>query len=213
MKKSLRYAQYAALVAMVSAAAMPAQAQNRRGGTTPPPATTQAPVANPAASAAPKTGIRPYREIITDKAKTDNGMFKVHRLDGKYFFEIPDSMFNREMLVVTRYAKTPTIDGTYGGEELNEQVWKWQRRDKQVLVRVPSYRNVAAKGTDMYQSVQNSNLDAVLASFDIKALNKDSNSVVIDVTDLYAKDVQSLGLPQSLRTQYKFLQWTIPVHT
>jgi len=176
-------------------------AQNRRNAPPPP---TPATIATPTPAAATlKTGIRPYKEIITDKAKTDDGLFKVHRLDGKYFYEIPDSLFDREMLVVTRYAKTPTVDGTYGGEELNEQVWKWQRRDKQVFIRVPSYRNIAAKETEMFEAVRNSNLDAVLSSFEIKALNKDSNSVVIDVTDLYSKDVQSLGLPQSLRTLYK----------
>jgi FKBP-type peptidyl-prolyl cis-trans isomerase 2 len=71
------------------------------------------------------------------------------------------------------------------------------------MIRIPSYRNIADKKTEMFEAVKNSNLDAVLSSFDIKAINKDSNSVVIDVTDLYAKDVQSLGLPQSTRTQYK----------
>ena len=166
------------------------------------------PTAEPAKAAAPaattpKAGIKPYKEVITDKAKTDNGLFKVHRLDGKYFYEIPDSLFNREMLVVTRYAKTPTVDGTYGGEELNEQIWKWQRREKQVMIRIPSYDNIADEKTEMFEAVKNSNLDAVLASFDIKAINKDSASVVIDVTDLYAKDIQSLGLPQSIRTKYK----------
>lgn len=194
---------FAALAALVLVSGLnDLQAQDRRKKDTPAPApaTTAAPAP---AAATPKNGIKPYKEVITDKAKTDKGLFKVHRLDGKYFFEIPDSLFNREMLVVTRYAKTPTVDGTYGGEELNEQVWKWQKRDKQVLIRIPSYRNIASKDTEMVQAVNNSNLDAVLSSFDIRAINKDSNSVVIDVTDLYAKDVQSLGLPQSLRTQYK----------
>ena len=160
-------------------------------------------VTPPIPAATSKTGIKSYKDIITAKATTDNGLFKVHRLDGKYFYEIPDSLFNREMLMVTRYAKTPTVDGSYGGEELNKQVWKWQLREKQVFIRIPSFENVAAKGSDMYQAVLNSNLDAVLASFDVKAFNKDSNSVVIDVTELYTRDVQSLGLPLALRTRYK----------
>ncbi|HYK77046.1 MAG TPA: zinc-dependent metalloprotease [Daejeonella sp.] len=203
MKKNLRYVPYVALTAVaLSTGFNAAQGQNRRPGNAPAPAAAPTPAAAPAASA-PKAGIKPYKDVITDKAKSKNGLFKVHFLDGKYFYEIPDSLFNREMLVVTRYAKTPTMDGTYGGEQLNEQVWKWQKRDKQVMIRVPSYRNVAAEGTDMRESVLNSNLDAVLASFDIKAINKEANSVVIDVTDLYAKDVQSLGLSSRLRTQYK----------
>ncbi|MBC7746166.1 MAG: zinc-dependent metalloprotease [Flavobacterium sp.] len=180
-----------------------ASAQERKKKNQPPTSATAAAPAPGAAAAPSKMAIKPYKEVITDKATTDNGLFKVHRLDGKYFYEIPDSLFDREMLVVTRYSKTPTVDGTYGGEELNEQVWKWEKRDKQVYIRIPSYRNVAAKGTDMFESVRNSNLDAVLSAFDIKALNKDSNSVVIDVTELYSKDVQSLGLPPQVRLQYK----------
>lgn len=199
---NFRHLQFAAISALIFVSGLDyVQAQDRNKPAAP--ATEPAKPATPAAATPPKTGIRPYKEVITDKAKTDKGLFKVHRLDGKYFYEIPDSLLNREMLVVTRYSRTPTIDGTYGGEELNEQIWKWQRKDKQILIRIPSYRNIADKNTEMYQAVRNSNLDAVLSSFEIKAINKDSSSVVIDVTDLYAKDVQSLGLPQSMRTQYK----------
>ena len=171
----------------------------KRGKTPPAPAAPPAPVA----PAAAKPGMKPYKDVITEKAKTDKGLFKVHQLDGKYFYEIPDSLFGREMLVVTRYTKTPPVDGTYGGEELNEQIWKWQRKDKQVFIKIPSYRNIALQGTDMYQSVKNSNLDAILSAFEIKAINKDSGSVVIDVTDLFTKDVLSLGVPSGVRTQYK----------
>ncbi|MFA6945093.1 MAG: zinc-dependent metalloprotease [Pedobacter sp.] len=200
MAINFRNMQFAALSALIFISGLDnVQAQDRKKTN----ASATEPAKPAAAPAPPKTGIRPYKEVITDKTKTDNGLFKVHRLDGKYFYEIPDSLFNREMLVVTRYAKTPTIDGTYGGEELNEQIWKWQKRDKQVMIRIPSYRNIASEKTEMFEAVRNSNLDAVLSSFDIKAINKDSNSVVIDVTDLFAKDVQSIGLPQSLRTQYK----------
>ena len=202
MTINFRNLQFAGLTALIFVSGLDCvQAQDRNKPATP--ATEPAKPAAPAATTPPKTGIRPYKEVITDKAKTDKGLFKVHRLDGKYFYEIPDSLFNREMLVVTRYAKTPTVDGTYGGEELNEQIWKWQKRDKQVMIRIPSYRNIADSKTEMFEAVKNSNLDAVLSSFEIKAINNDSSSVVIDVTDLYAKDVQSLGLPQSVRTQYK----------
>ena len=109
-----------------------AQKKKKKKGT---PVAPAAPA--PTAAAPAKPGIKPYKDVITEKAKTDKGLFKVHQIDGKYFYEIPDSLFGREMLVITRYAKTPTVDGTYGGEELNEQVWKWQRRDKQVLSGFP----------------------------------------------------------------------------
>ncbi|HUS00088.1 MAG TPA: DUF5118 domain-containing protein, partial [Chitinophagaceae bacterium] len=48
----------------------------------------------PAASQAP----RPYKEIITEKAITWSGFFKVHKVDDKYYFEIPDNMLGRDIL-------------------------------------------------------------------------------------------------------------------
>ena len=136
-----------------------------------------------------KEGIKPFSEIITAKARTTQGLFKTYKVDDKWFFEIPDTLLSREMLVVTRLNKVPTNvsvgNQQYGGEELNEQVLQWERRGKQVLVRVPSYSVRADSTSDMYQSVKNSNLSTIIASFDIKAYNKDTTGVVIDVTDFW----------------------------
>lgn len=164
----------------------------------------------PAVAAAPapkKEGIKPFKEIITDKARTKPGMFITYKLDDKWFFEIPDTLLNREMLVVSRLNKVPTGikvgNQQYGGEELNEQVWQWERRGKQVFIRVPSYSVKADSTSDMYQSVKNSNLSTILASFDIKAYNKDTSGVVIDVTDFYNGDIMAIGATDDLRKAYK----------
>src|SRR5476651_2579255 len=116
-----------------------------------------------------KEGIKKFSDIITPKTKVDKGLFTTYKVDGKYYYEIPDSLLNREMLVVTRFVKTPAnlknFGLQYGGEEVNDQVWKWERHDKQIMIRVPSYRLKADSTTDMYEAVKNSNIDAVLASF------------------------------------------------
>ncbi|ADY53400.1 hypothetical protein Pedsa_2861 [Pseudopedobacter saltans DSM 12145] len=152
----------------------------------------------------PKPGaFKSFSELIKSNTKRDSGLFNVYYLDDKYYYEIPDSLLGREMLSVTRYAKTPPKDGTYGGEEVNSQVWIWEKVGKKILVKVPSYTNVADKESDMYESVRNSNLAPILASFDIKAYGKDSTSWLIDINDLFAKDVSALGLPQSDKLEYK----------
>ena len=155
---------------------------------------------------AKKEGIKKFSDLI-GKVKADNGLFPTYNVDGKYYFEIPDTLLNREMLVVTRFVKTPTglksFGQQYGGEEVNEQVWKWQRHDKQVFIRVPSYSVRADSTSDMFQSVKNSNLDAVLASFDIKAYNKDTTGVLVDVTDMYNGDLAAISLPDNIKKAYK----------
>lgn len=90
-----------------------------------------------------KKGPKPFAEVITSKAVSMRGLVTVHRLDDKYFLEIPDSIFGREIMAITRLAKVPTGAG-YGGEEANEQVIRFERgpADK-VFIRAVEYRNVS----------------------------------------------------------------------
>jgi hypothetical protein len=152
----------------------------------------------------PKNGVKPYGKIITKKAKSDEGLFTVHKVDQDYFFEIPDSLFNREMLMVTRIAQTAQGIG-FGGGKQNEQVLRWQRKGDKVNLRVVSYDIAAADSLPIYEAVVNSNFEPILYSFDVKAYKKDSihNNTVIDVTDLFQKDVEALGLQSRRRKPYK----------
>ncbi len=150
-----------------------------------------------------KEGIKKFSDLIPAKTKVNKGLFNIYQVEGKYYYEIPDSLFGREMLVVTRMVRTPAGMRSYGGEETNEQVWRWQRHDKQVMLRVPSYMIRADSTSDMYRAVKNSNLDAVLASFEIKAFNKDTTGVLIDVTDFYNGDITAIGIPDGIKKAYK----------
>ncbi len=156
--------------------------------------------------AKPKPGdIQPYDKVITKDAKTDDGLFSVHTVDDKHFYEIPDSLFNREMLMVSRISKTATGIG-FGGGKINTQVMRWEKRPKQVLLRVVSYENVAADSLPIHEAVQNSNFEPVLYAFDIKAFNKKDSlnpATVIEVDPMFTKDVNALGLPDGYRKRYK----------
>ena len=63
--------------------------------------------------------IRPYNEVITSRAVCKSGLFNVYKVDEKYYFEIPDSMLQREFLFTTRLAKVPTGSPMFGGELVN----------------------------------------------------------------------------------------------
>lgn len=51
-----------------------------------------------------KGDIKKFSEVITKDAKTDEGLFNVHKVDDKYYFEIPNELLEREMLLVSRVA-------------------------------------------------------------------------------------------------------------
>ena len=66
-----------------------------------------------------KDGIKPYSEVITKDAVSDEGLFKVHKIDTDFYYEIPDSLFEKEMLMVSRIAKTASGIGFGGGKQNN----------------------------------------------------------------------------------------------
>ena len=159
-------------------------------------------MAKPAEKKPGKNDPQPYNKVITKDAKSDEGLFTVHSLDDKFYYEIPDSLFDREMLMVTRISKTASGLG-FGGGKQNEQVLRWEKKGKKVVLRVVSYNVTAADSLPVNEAVKNSNFEPVLYTFPIKAYSKDSTSTVIDATPLFEKDVKSLGLPQFRRTPYK----------
>ena len=151
-----------------------------------------------AASAAP----RPYRQVITERARSDSGLFLVHQVGDRWYYEIPVKLYDKEMLLVTRTAKV-NLPGTFGGEEENEGVVRWQRQGDRVLLRYVAYNNVAADTLPISMAVKISNFEPVLQAFAIAAFKPDSSAVVIDVTPMLTTDVPVLGLAQQRRTQYQ----------
>ena len=151
-----------------------------------------------------KDKIQAYTKVITKEAKTDEGLFPVHVVDDKHYYEIPDSLFGREMLMVSRISKTASGIG-FGGGKINTQVLRWEKKPKKVLLRVVSYGVVAADSLPVNEAVVNSNFEPVLYAFDIKAFKKDSLSpaTVIQVDELFTKDAKALGMPDGYRKRYK----------
>jgi len=140
-------------------------------------------------------GPKPYSKVITDKAVTKHGLFTVHKVDDKWYFEIPDSLLNREMIVTTRYSKTAGGGGVYAGEMENEQTILWEKGpNNNIFLRAVTTISMADSTNDIFKAVSNSNINPIAESFDIKAFSKDSTGVVIDVSDFFKGDNQPVSI-------------------
>jgi hypothetical protein len=171
----------------------------------PPAGTTGTAGAAGAARPAASTGPKPYAEIITSKAQTDRGLFTTHKVDDKFYFEIPDSLLNREILVVNRISKAPAgaRAGFFGfaGDQISDNVITFEKGpNNRVFLRTISHQERGSDSAGMYQSVRNSNLQPINQSFDIKALAFDSvtrtRGSVIEVTDYLQGDNEVLFFGQ-----------------
>lgn len=161
----------------------------------------------PAPEKKKEEAIKPYDKVITKEAVTDDGLFKVHKIKDKYYFEIQDSLLNKDMLLVSRISKLPSnLGGGYvnAGSKTNEQLITWERFQDKILIKVKSYNAVANDSLPINLSVKANNYEPILYAFDIAAFSKDSTAVVIDVTKFYSSDVKAIsGLSSRLRETYK----------
>lgn len=141
-------------------------------------------------NAAPQRGPRPYAQVIPARAMTDRGGITVHRVDDRYFFEVPDSLLARDFLMVTRIAGVPAGSGGFqsAGSSLNERLIRWERAGDRVLLKSISSDAVADDTLPIARSVAQNNYPAILAALPIAAFSRDSTSYVVDVTDFFLAD-------------------------
>lgn len=130
---------------------------------------------------------RPYDRVITKEAKSDTGVFTVHRIGERVFYEIPAAELNREFLWVSQIART-TVGAGQGGQGAGNRVVRWERRNNRVFLRSVSYDIVAEPSQPIAQAVRAANTDTILMAFGVEAVGKD-DAPVIDVTRLFTTEV------------------------
>lgn len=154
-----------------------------------------------------ESAIKEYSKVITKEAVSDPGLFTVHKVEKKYYFEIPNKYLNKDMLLVSRLSKLPSnLGGGYvnAGSETNEQLIVWQRFQDKILIKSKSYNAVANDTLPISISVKSNNYEPTLFAFDIVAFSKDSANTVIDVTKFYSTDVKAIsGISAEMRETYK----------
>ncbi len=144
--------------------------------------------------------IKPYGEVVTAEAETDEGLFDVHRVGDRLLFEIPDEMLARDMVVMSRLHRVQEGQTNVGANMAPNMMVRWERRGDQVLLRAPSFANTADAEDNVSIAVENASFAPVVMAFDIEA--RGDGSSVVDVTDLYTAETPAFSLPQSQRTRF-----------
>ncbi len=141
---------------------------------------------------------QPYDKVITKDAKSKKGIFAVHQVKDKYFYEIPKTEFGKEFLWVAQIART-TLGVGYGGQALGRRVVRWELgENNRVYLRNVNYSVVADRKLPIAEAVQNANNDSILMSFPVAAWGKDNESAVIDVGRLFTTDIFEFSARQRL---------------
>lgn len=208
MKSATTHVLLGALCALT--AAVPANAQKHQKGkdTATPNKDSVAAALAKVAFPAKQESLKPYREIIPVSAITTNGLFKVHKSADKYYFEIPDSLLGRDLLVVSRISRgasdyRPMIMPTYAGDQIGEKVIRFEKSTgNKIFLQTISYKERAADSSSngLYRSLLNNSLQPIQAAFAIKAVNDSSKSSVIEMTEYLNNDNSVFSFDAALKS-------------
>src|ERR1700736_434953 len=81
---------------------------------------------------------QPYDRVITKEAKTSKGLFTVHQIKERYYYEIPRNELGKDLLWNSQIATT-TAGAGYGGGQLVDKVIRWELKGNRVLLLEVNY--------------------------------------------------------------------------
>lgn len=133
--------------------------------------------------------LKSYSELLK-KAKTVNGLFKVHQVETDYYFEIPLKLMGKDFLVVNKISSVPLAlneSGLNKGMNFENKVIRFSQNKlaKTIWVKtiVPQVESPLADA--ITRSVNDNFIGSVIESFKIEAYNPDSSAVVVKVNRVF----------------------------
>jgi hypothetical protein len=156
-----------------------------------------------------RSGPKPYKDVITAKAVTSKGLFNVHKVDEKWYLEIGDSVLGRDILVVNRLSKAAAGMRNqflgYAGDQIGNNVIRFEKGpNNRLFLKKMSFDEISKDSSkSMYKAVSNSNIQPIIAAFDINAYAKDSTGSVIEITNFLNSDNDVLNFGPNFKNAFQ----------
>ena len=127
------------------------------------------------------------------KCETRKGLFTLHKMDGKVYFEIPLTLMERDMLLGSTVSEiTDNQFANVGEKPFYPQHIRFTRSDSTV--------NLCLVNTDyvsedplLADRIRVSKKPAIMQRFPVKVTSDDSTTVVIDMTDFLLEDREQMN--------------------
>ncbi len=134
-------------------------------------------------------------EVVKDFEKLE-GLFTLYRKKeaGKdtLYMAIREEQFNRLYFLQATISEGVPTFFLAAGTPVNDLVFKFIRRDEQILLVVPNLRFRADSNKPIARSVQRSFADAYLEAFKIEAKDTEGKTFLIDVSNFFRSDVMQI---------------------
>jgi hypothetical protein len=143
----------------------------------------------------------PYHKLIKEGGSMREGLFTVRHIKDDWYLEVPDSLLNRLMLAVTRFASVPQGFKLLSGEEVNHSaIYLEQHCMKTILMREYVRSAFANEKDKIAENLERSVADPIVYKFDVIGRNPTTKAQLINITKWLASDNKITSFSSSDRT-------------
>lgn len=142
--------------------------------------------------------LKSYSEVITEEATTKEGVFKIHRVENDFYFELPDTLLKRDFLLVNKISKVSSeVNGLGFNKGINYQNLMIRFEADTLLQKIwvktykPEYES--PKEDAITRSVVDNYIPSIRESFELACLGQDSSSYVFKVNKVFDGSEKSLN--------------------
>lgn len=135
-----------------------------------------------------------YEKLMKENPETHVGFLTVHKSKGKVYFEFPLSLQGRDMLLGSTITETSDNgDGLIGSKPENPlHVTFKMIGEKMNLIGLSNDYITDSSRKEIREAINKNMAGSILASFKVHSYNKDSTSVVFDVTEYFVSDQKKM---------------------
>lgn len=167
-------------------------------------------------STASKSDITAYNDFIKG-AVTKDGLFKIHTIKEKIYFEIPNEVLGKDLLIVNKISSVPAQINNAGinkGMNYENKLIRFYKDEKNNKVWAKTFdpKISVNKKDNIALSVQDNYGESIIEGFEIKTYGKDS-AVVVQVNNVFDGTSKSfnnlfdnIGMGGSVRTKDSYIE-------
>ena len=143
----------------------------------------------------------PYHKVVKEGGSMREGLFTVRHIKDDWYLEVPDTLLNRLMLAVTRFASVPQGFKMLSGEEVNHSaIYLEQHGSKTILMREYVRSAFANEKDKIAENLERSVADPIVYKFDVIGRNLKNKYQLINITKWLASDNKITSFSSSDRT-------------
>jgi|TARA_B110000977_G_scaffold51177_1_gene69486 hypothetical protein len=149
-----------------------------------------------------KNGLKSI-DSLTKKMQKQSGLITSYYENDKVFFELSDSLLEKDLLMVSRFVQLPSNYQAYlnAGSKTSQQLINFKKKGTKILLTQKSFVNIASAKDPISLSVDLNNFPPILAAFDIK--NNEENIHLIDVSSYFNNDSPGFNIiRKGLKKEY-----------